>query len=77
MFGHESKPSRIYSYKVKTFLTGEDRVLAQIRLAHQYKNKLIELERSRREAVEAAVNAHNPEILPISGPNWRRSRSIS
>jgi hypothetical protein len=62
MFGHESKPSRIYSYKVKTILTGEDRVLAQIRLAHQYKNKLIELERSRREAVEAAVNAHNPEI---------------
>jgi hypothetical protein len=62
MFGHESKPSRIYSYKVKTILNGEDRVLAQIRLAHQYKNKLIELERSRREAVEAAVNAHNPEI---------------
>jgi hypothetical protein len=62
MFGHESKPSRIYSYKVKTILNGEDRVLAQIRLAHQYKNKLIELERSRREAVEVAVNAHNPEI---------------
>lgn len=62
MFGHESKPSRIYSYKVKTILAGEDRVLAQIRLAHQYKNKLIELERTRREAVEATVNAHNPEI---------------
>jgi predicted RNA-binding Zn-ribbon protein involved in translation (DUF1610 family) len=62
MFGHESKPSRIYSYKAKAPAEGLEAVGEQIHLAHRYRNRLIELERVRREQVEAAMREHAPDV---------------
>lgn len=62
MFGHESKPSRIYSFGAKAPIENADLVDAQMHAAHRYQNRLIEIERNRREAVERAIAEIAPEI---------------
>src|SRR5258706_9141655 len=47
-------PTRVYSYGCLPPTAGADLVEEQIRLAHRYRNKLVEIERKRREIVQQA-----------------------
>lgn len=60
--------SRVYEYGlVKNELTDEKKIHEQIYLAHQYYNKLIEIERERREAIRAAQDTFpNIKVLKES-----------
>src|ERR1700735_3794432 len=49
------KPIRIYTFGCQPPTQGKDLLEQQLMLAHQYRNKLIEIERERRERMEAAV----------------------
>ena len=62
MFGHESKPSRIWKYDAKPPHGGADVVERQISLAHKYQHRLCEIERARRAACDAAVLARHPDL---------------
>ena len=65
MFGHESLPSRIYSYgtmKLGDF-PGRDKAEEQMRLAHRYRNRLVEIELARRRAVEEALRRLSPDLV--------------
>lgn len=65
MFGKESLPTIVYSYGCKA--PHENRAYAeeQISLAHRYRNKLVELERLRRQKVQEAVRLHCPGLLEL------------
>ena len=67
MFGHESKPSKIYSFGCKPPHRNAALVDRQMRDAHRYRNKLVELERARRERVEAAIRRHDTRIAELDG----------
>jgi len=62
MFGNKSQPSRIYRYGAKAPTGGLEAVRDQMRAAHRYRNALIEQERTRRAAVEAALVAMAPDL---------------
>lgn len=49
-------PTKIYNYGAKPPRENADRVGEQIWLAHRYHNRLIELERLRREPVLRSVH---------------------
>jgi hypothetical protein len=65
MFGNKSMPARIYSYKCRPPVQGFELVGDQMWKAHRYKNTLIEIERRRREAVDAAVREHAPRVADV------------
>jgi len=65
MFGHDSLPSRIYSYGAKEAIENADRVAEQMRLAHRYRNKLVELELERRKKVDATLLRLSPELTAV------------
>lgn len=48
----------VYRYGLLPPVAGGDRVGDQIHLAHRYQNQLVEIERSRREAVRAVLLGH-------------------
>lgn len=54
-------PTLIYSYGALKPVTNLAKVDEQLLLAHRYRNKLVELELARRQAVQAAVTQHFPE----------------
>lgn len=45
--------------------SGFDLVVQQFRLAHQFRNKLCEVELKRRAAVDKAIRDHNPELADL------------
>lgn len=63
MFGHKSLPSRIYSYGSKPPAVGADHVDRQMWLAHQYRNRLVELELARRKRVDEALLRLSPQLV--------------
>lgn len=63
MFGHDSQPSKIYSYGAKEPVANAERVFEQMQLAHKYRNRLVELERSRRARVDEALARLSPELV--------------
>jgi GH24 family phage-related lysozyme (muramidase) len=65
MFGHDSKPSRIYSYGAKPPAEGAKLVDAQMELARRYRNALVRVERKRRERVDEALRALSPDLIKI------------
>ncbi len=65
MFGHDSKPSKIYSYGAKPPVEGLERVLEQMALMHRYRNRLVEIERDRRGGVEALLRQVAPDLGPL------------
>lgn len=73
MFGHVSLPSRIYSYgarvphglKHNPPFEGFQRVEEQMRLAHQYRNKLVEIELGRRKQVDEALLRLSPALVEV------------
>lgn len=65
MFGNASAPSRIYSYGCKSPHLNAEAVQDQFRMAHRYRNRLVELELARRSAVEAALRELYPNIAAL------------
>ena len=65
MFGHESLPARIFSYGANAPIGNWPLVEDQMRRSHEYKNKIIEVERARRTASDAALAELCPELLKI------------
>lgn len=66
MFGNKSKPSRIYSFGAKEPTVNLDIVLDQMRKGHQYRNKLVELERNRRKLVEDTIAKMYPRLAELT-----------
>lgn len=64
MFGHKSLPSRVYSYGAKV-IDGMERVEEQMRLAHRYRNRLVELEINRRRIVDAVLAEVAPTLAAV------------
>lgn len=62
MFGNDSLPSRIYSYGAKVPVENLERVNDQMYGAHKYRNALVEVERKRRDQVEALLVRLSPEL---------------
>ena len=65
MFGHKSKPSRIYKYGCKKPFYNHDIVEEQLLLAHRYRNDLVECERNRRQCVNDALLELFPELVEL------------
>lgn len=65
MFGHESKPSRIYSYGASVPTEGRESVIEQLKLAHRYRNNLVELELERRKRVDDTLAKLCPELAHV------------
>lgn len=53
----------VYKYGLLAPTQGADRVRQQMRAAHEYRNRLIELERSRREQLRALDLAAGPDLF--------------
>lgn len=62
MFGHDSKPSRIFSYGALAPREGLDAVREQLKFAHRYRNALVEIELRRRERREALLRQLAPDL---------------
>ena len=67
MFGHESKPSRIWSFKARPPHEGGGLVTEQLRLAHRYRNALVALARHKHEDTEAALLRYRPRLGTLFG----------
>lgn len=65
MFGHKSLPSRIYSYGANAPITNSDKVDEQIRLAHAYRNRIVEVEHGRRAKVEELLLQLSPKLVKV------------
>lgn len=63
MYGNESLPSLVMRFGCKPPQGGAEVVAEQARLAHRYRNRLVEIELGRRARVEQAVKEHDP-VLP-------------
>jgi hypothetical protein len=57
-------PTRIYSYGCLPPTAGAELLDEQLRLAHRYRNLLVEIERTRRERVQAALRL----AVEVDGP---------
>ena len=63
-------PTRIYSYRCLPPITEADRVEQQFKLAHQYRNALVEIDQRLRERFRAAQISHpsiGPALLAYEG----------
>lgn len=79
MFGHDSLPSKVYSFGATAPASddgGLDVTREQMHLSHRYQNKLIEIERNRRQAVRDAVTAASPELSASDAEAERISAEI-
>lgn len=65
MFGHKSEPSRIWSFGCKVPTEGIEFAREQLRLAHKYRNKLVEIELKRREQSAEVVRACSPDLARL------------
>lgn len=65
MFGHESKPSCIYSYAALSPVENVEGIEEQFILSHRFQNRLIEIERARRESVEKKLAELFPELAEL------------
>jgi len=65
MFGNKALPSVIYKYGARRPVTNADEVDRQVRDAHRYRNKLVEIERDRRSCVNAKLMQLAPRLLSL------------
>jgi hypothetical protein len=63
MFGHDSLPTRLFSYGAKAPVEGAETVDAQMELARRERNALVHVERNRRKKVDAALRALSPDLV--------------
>jgi len=65
-FGRMAGPTIVYRYGAKKPTTNAEAMLEQLRKAHQYRNKLVELELQRRKLVEDAVKSIESEVRQMA-----------
>lgn len=66
MFGNDSLPTKIYTYGCNGGpQQNADLCREQLYLAHRYRNKLVEIERERRQAATAALLQFFPRLAEI------------
>lgn len=66
----------VYKYGLLAPFVGSDRVQQQMRAAHDYRNRLIELERTRRETLRAIDMAAGPELFEAVQQGERNLEAI-
>lgn len=66
MFDNPSQSCRIYAYKARKATTNAESVTNQMVMAHRYRNRLVEIERNRREGVEMAIREAVPLIADLT-----------
>lgn len=54
-FGRAAGPSRVYEYGCLDPIEGLEKIEEQLRLAHRYRNRLVEIERQRRTAYRELI----------------------
>lgn len=64
MFGNKSLPTKVYKYGVKE-TNNNDAIIDQIKKAHDYRNKLVEIERNRRDKFKEAVKQLFPQLIDM------------
>lgn len=66
MFGNDSKPARNLKFgcRAPSGQSGE-LIREQMRLAHKYRNRLVEIELARRDAVASALRELAPDVLRL------------
>lgn len=67
MFQHKSLPGKNYNYGAKTAIENWEAAREQFRKAHQYRNKLVELELARRRQTEELIKQLVPELSELTG----------
>jgi hypothetical protein len=72
---HESAPTIIYKYGVYKIVEGQQEVDDQFRLAHRYRNRLVEIDREKRGAVIARL-MENEEYREIAERVQAREEEI-
>jgi hypothetical protein len=60
-----STPTRVYAYHCRVTKQCLPTAMDQLFKAHQYRNKLVELERARRAAVEALLQELSPDLADV------------
>ena len=65
MFGNSSLPSVIYRYGANEPILNLPLVIEHLRAAHRYRNKLVEIERLRRDAAASVVSSVSPELASL------------
>jgi hypothetical protein len=63
MFGHDSMPTRVYSYGADIRGENRERAMEVLRTAHNYRNQLVELELKRRNNVEECLARLSPALI--------------
>jgi hypothetical protein len=76
MFGNKSKPSRVYSYGAKA-PDPLEAAQEQMRLAHVYRNKLVEQELARRGRVEDVIRELFPDLKLLADAIAEAGRRLS
>jgi hypothetical protein len=61
----EENPKRNWCFKVHHIIDGQDLIAAEMHRAHQYANKLIELEQTRRHESDRVIDNHYPGFLAL------------
>lgn len=61
----KGKPSRIYSYGASAPVENLDMACDQIKLYHRHRNRIVDLERTRRDKVNAATASLSPELAAV------------
>lgn len=61
-FGHKAAPSRVYAYGCRVDDDSLKAAFDQLRAAHQYRNRLVEIEHARRALVDTALRELSPEL---------------
>ena len=63
MFGHDSQPSRVYAYGAQIPKEWREVANDRLRVAHQYRNRLVELELNRRAMVDGLLLELSPDLV--------------
>ncbi len=66
MFGHDAQPTRVYAYGARVDESSLAAVHDQLRAAHHYRNRLVEIELERRAANETILRSLSPELYELS-----------
>ena len=65
MFGHKSKPSRVWKFAVKVPPREQPHIFDELRRANRYRNKLVELEIVRRKRVHDFLQQIDPPLAEL------------
>lgn len=76
MFGNKSEPSVVFAYGCR-LEEGAEAVWRQSRLAHRYRNRLVELERERREIRDAFLLERSAELHAVEADLERDAAELA